>query len=459
MMRIYSILRLRSSLNTPVLHFSILVCRNVIEMGSDTSTLQCTTADIKVLTSTNSSRFMYADVQKVMTSYVLPCILLVGLLGNSAFLFVVARVRSMRTVTNFYLANLAVADMVFLTIVIIGRVYTLAVYGVPNDVLGVAGCVADNLFVYIFHFAGLFLITFMSLERYIAVCHPLRHRLISGRGCTAKLVLACWLTSTALAAVLIPTSVRFIQYCVRWPLEDSVLYQNFPEVIGQCLGLDEPWVNPLLHLTQTIPFFMALFGNSYFYARIVFKLNKRNSSSDRQRVIRTRNHVALMLVANGSVFFLTLTAFQVTSMILFVENFLEVEIIPYDIRYNLFEANRVLLYANSAVNPIVYTVTNARYRQAFRRAFRPARWGKRRGENSTIFSTFPDYYSQYHINSGGLAPIPRPKSPPKSPMVARPATYSNACFDPIETVTPKPDENEEDWDEQLPQGQQNLKCE
>ncbi|XP_038062260.1 neuromedin-U receptor 2-like [Patiria miniata] len=424
-------------------------------MGSDTSTLQCDPEYTYVLTPTNASKFMYTDVQKITASYILPCILFIGLLGNSAFLFVLARVRSMRTVTNFYLANLAVADMVFLTIVVTSRVYPLAVYGVPNEVLGVGGCVADILFRYIFHFAGLLLITFMSLERYIAVCHPLRHRIISGRSCTAKLVLACWLTSSALAALLIPSSMVFKLYCVQWPEENPLPYQNFPEVIGACWGLDQPWAIPLLHLTQTIPFFVAFFGNAYFYARIVFKLHKRDSSSDRQRIIRTRNHVALMLVANGTVFFLTVTAFEVTSLILFVQKFIDdFVIIPFDIRINLFEANRVLLYLNSAVNPIVYTLTNARYRRAFRRAFRTASWGNGRGGNSTIFSAFPDYYSQYHINPGGLTPLPRLQSPAKSPMVARPATYSNACFEHDESESQNLDEDAKDRDQQSSQEEQ-----
>ena len=375
---------------------------------------------------------MYIDLELTLTYYVLPFILLLGFAGNAAFLIVVFRIPSMRTVTNYYLANLAVADTLFLSIVVVTRAYSVAVYGVPNDHLGLAGCVSDTFFIYLFHFAGLIIITFMSLERFIAVCYPLRHRLMSGRRRTVRLIVACWFMAVLLASLQLPSTFEFTQYCVTWPLDNSELYKNFPEVIGRCSALDQPWVLQMFHLTQTIPFFVAFFGSVYFYVSIVVKLNKRYSSSDRQQVVRTRNHVALMLVANGTVFFLTLTSFEVTSMILFIEGFSDDILIPYEVRGVLFEVNRLLLYINSAVNPIVYTVTNARYRRAFRRAFTPASWNNGRPRNSTIFSAFPEYYSQYHVHMEGMTSIP--PSPPqrmRSPMVARPATYSNACFDEV----------------------------
>lgn len=375
-----------------------------------------------------ASLFMYDPLHVTLTRYLLPFILLIGLVGNAAFLYVVFRIPSMRTVTNYYLANLAVADSVFLSILIGTRFYEMGVYGVPNSHLGLAGCISNTIFNYAFHYAGMILITLMSLERFLAVCHPLRHRLISGRRRTIRMIVACWIMAVILTSFQLPTNLDFKQICIQWP--DSEEYDSFPTVIGHCSFLDEPWVLPMFHLAQTIPFFVAFFGSAYFYVSIVIRLNRRSSSSDRQQVIRTRNHVALMLIANGTVFFLTLSPFEVTSIIIFIEGFMDgVILIPYEARGALFEINRILVFINSAINPIVYTVTNARYRRAFRRAFTPSSWSNGRPRTSTIFSTFPEYCSHYHVHMGGLANIPpSPPPPSKSPMVARPATYSNACF-------------------------------
>ncbi len=375
-------------------------------MGSDTSKVHCTAENIFNLTNhTEASKFMFDPLYITLTQYLLPVILLVGLVGNAAFLFVVFRIPSMRTVTNYYLANLAVADSVFLSIVVGTGVYQLGVYGVPNSHLGLAGCISNTIFNYSFHYAGMILIALMSLERFLAVCHPLRHRLISGRRRTIRMIVACWILAVILTPFQLPTSLNFEQRCLHWP--ESAEYDNFPTVVGKCSALDKPWVLPMFHLAQTIPFFVAFFGSVYFYVSIVIRLNKRSSSSDRQQVVRTRNHVALMLIANGTVFFLTLSPFEVTSMILFIEGFLDdVILIPYEVRSALFEINRILLFINSAINPIVYTVTNARYRHAFKRAFTPASWRNGRPRNSTIFSTFQEYCSHYHVHMGGLAHAP-----------------------------------------------------
>ncbi|XP_071789601.1 neuromedin-U receptor 2-like [Asterias amurensis] len=399
-------------------------------MGSDTSKAHCSVENSLNLTTHSEAReFILDPLVITLTQYLLPVILLVGLVGNAAFLFVVYRIPSMRTVTNYYLANLAVADSVFLSIVVVTRIYQLGVYGeVPTAHLGLAGCISNTIFNYSFHFAGMILITLMSLERFLAVCHPLRHRLISGRRRTIKMIVACWILAVFLTSFQIPTSMIFDRLCIQWPASEE--YANLPDVIGKCSALDKPWVIPMFHLAQTLPFFVAFFGSFYFYVSIVIRLNKRNSSSDRQQVIRTRNHVAFMLIVNGTVFFLTLSPFEVTSMILFVEGFMDdVILIPHDIRGLLFEINRILLFINSAINPIVYTVTNARYRRAFKRAFTPASWSNGRPRHSTIFSTFPEYCSKYHMHMGGLSHGPPSPPPSKSPMVARPATYSNTCFD------------------------------
>ena len=57
--------------------------------------------------------FLYKSTDKFMISVIFPIIILVGIFSNSGFLFSIARVRDMRTITNFYLANLAGADLLF----------------------------------------------------------------------------------------------------------------------------------------------------------------------------------------------------------------------------------------------------------------------------------------------------------------------------------------------------------
>ncbi|XP_030852858.1 thyrotropin-releasing hormone receptor-like [Strongylocentrotus purpuratus] len=77
-----------------------------------------------------------------------------------------------------------------------------------------------------------------------------------------------------------------------------------------------------------------------------------------------RDRVSRMLIANGTMFFLCLAPFELTSLWAMVTNdtFLETGR-PWT------QFCRVMMYLNSAVNPIIYNITNPRYRQAFMRAF------------------------------------------------------------------------------------------
>ncbi|XP_071789605.1 neuromedin-U receptor 2-like [Asterias amurensis] len=380
-------------------------------MGSDVSTAEdCNLNNTGNLSTAEVAQFfLFSPFEKATRVSILPVILAIGLIGNAAFLFTIAQVRSMRTATNFYLSNLAVSDSVFLSIAIVTKLREFSIYGVPNSapLLGRLGCVLGEVTKYLFSFAGMIFITFISLERYIAVCHPLRHRLINGSGRSVKLITLCWLVALLLAMFVIPANLKFIQFCLSWPEDEPELYSEYPTIIGRCAGLGE-WAYQLFHLTQTIPFFVAFFGNAFFYTRILLKLHQRDTDEDRKRVIRIRNQVATMLVANGTVFFLTTTPFEVTSFILFVEGFLDSEIIPQNIRPFLFEVNRILLYINSAINPIVYTVTNARYRRAFRKAFMLNKCSSRQLRNTTLSSVTPAQ-NAYQLN--GVDPsIPIPAS-------------------------------------------------
>ena len=53
----------------------------------------------------------------------IPVVFVTGFIGNVAFFLLLARVKTMRTITNFYLANLAAADLITLFMVPMGRLW------------------------------------------------------------------------------------------------------------------------------------------------------------------------------------------------------------------------------------------------------------------------------------------------------------------------------------------------
>ena len=75
----------------------------------------------------------------------------------------------MQTVTNMYIFNLAIADEMFL----IGLVFLITTFFVKYWMFGRILCKIYMTFTSINQFTSSLLLTVMSADRYVAVCHPI----------------------------------------------------------------------------------------------------------------------------------------------------------------------------------------------------------------------------------------------------------------------------------------------
>nr|XP_031294046.1 kiSS-1 receptor [Camelus dromedarius] len=124
-------------------------------------------------------------------------LLLLGLVGNSLVIFVICRHKQMRTVTNFYIANLAATDLTFLLCCV---PFTALLYPLPAWVLGDFMCKFLNYIQQVSVQATCATLTAMSVDRWYVTVFPLRalHRR------TPRLALAVslgiWVGSAAVSA-------------------------------------------------------------------------------------------------------------------------------------------------------------------------------------------------------------------------------------------------------------------
>lgn len=114
---------------------------------------------------------------------------------------VVLRSRSMRTPTNCYLVSLAIADSIVLVASIPNEIVGYFVLG-DKWIWGRVGCAGFIFLQYLGINASSLSIAAFTIERYIAICHPmLAHKL-----CTVsrakKIIIAVWLFATV--------------YCLPW---------------------------------------------------------------------------------------------------------------------------------------------------------------------------------------------------------------------------------------------------
>ncbi|KAF0293032.1 Neuropeptides capa receptor [Amphibalanus amphitrite] len=138
-------------------------------------------------------------------------IFVAGVIGNVAVCLVIFRHPALQTATNFYLFSLAVADL------------TVLVLGLPNDLkvywrqypwaLGRPLCKIRALISEMTSYVSALIIVAFSLERYLAICHPLLSYTMAGRRRATRIIVGVWVLSLLAAAPFaFYTDVHYIEF-------------------------------------------------------------------------------------------------------------------------------------------------------------------------------------------------------------------------------------------------------
>ena len=311
--------------------------------------------------------FLYLPEEKWLFLFLLPLIVTLGVISNALFLYVVVSLKEMHTSTNFYLANLAIADVFFLT-TSIGQMINQYLYSPLRRDWGQsnsnAGCCVINFIVYLCYFGSIFIVTLLAVERFYAVCLPLKHLPLKGKRRTAKLTLVTWFFAALFAGAYLPRLAIFKSVCLLWP--DDEAYAGLPLELGTCNAI-YPWTNIVSATSLIVPFYTAFITNCILYALIIKTLNKRARNDSELEIalandgLKARNSIARMLIVNGVLFFLCQAPFQSTA---FGSSLVEVvrdeQLLNYQqyLIWTWFAA--ILVYLNSVINPVVYNVMSSR---------------------------------------------------------------------------------------------------
>lgn len=316
--------------------------------------------------------YIYGDLDVVFHKFVLPVILCIGIITNCAFLFVVYRIPSMRTVVNQYLTHIAIGDLLFLITAIGKKIVKFASSKNRFDNGAFWGhwmeicCHTIN---YTTIFASVLIMTLVGFERFYAVCRPMRIYAATNNQRMVKVLLTIvWSLSAVLALTTIPAISKIELFCVIWP--------ETPEFEG----LDQHFETYYYHsnatlaytsLVQTVPFFVVMGINSVLYVKMVTTMSGRLGKMqahdlDTHTNVELRNKVAVMLIINGVTFFTLTFPFQFVSFVNGIQTLCNKSTEFGDRHKTLFQ---ILLYCNSLVNPIIYNAANSRYRSAFLTAF------------------------------------------------------------------------------------------
>ncbi|XP_069183263.1 LOW QUALITY PROTEIN: FMRFamide receptor [Procambarus clarkii] len=281
---------------------------------------------------------------------------LLGLAGNLISITILSRPK-MRSSINCCLIGLTTFDMIVVTT-------SVLMFGVPeigeytNSMVWYTQGVFQRVTPFIFPVAlmaqtgSVYLTVTVTVERYIAVCRPLRARSLCTYG-RAKI----YVISVALFSVLynIP---RFWEVSYK---ECNVKEAEFVIVLPTALRTHPYYIEiyimwMYLIVMYLVPFLSLMIFNFFIYREV------RAANHERQQLSRLQKKeigLAVMLLVVVTVFF-------VCNVLAFIINILELLGITIELLTN---ASNLLITINSSVNFIIYCIFGQKFRKLFLKMF------------------------------------------------------------------------------------------
>lgn len=318
-----------------------------------------------------SSRDLPVHQIFMITSYVFIC--LCGLVGNGLVIYVVLRFSKMKTVTNLYILNLAVSDVLFL----ISLPFLITTTILEYWIFGRAMCKIYFVLFSINFFTSVFTLTAMSADRYLAVCHPVRSVYYRTTRIAFFVCLSIWSISffVMLPIILYSTTISNRQY-----IDKDTCTISWPE--NQPIPGDKAFTWYTFLLGFLIP--VALI--SVFYISVVLRLKSVGPSKKSKERKKSNRKVTRMVLAMISVYvicWLPYWCFQ--GNLTFKPSGSKVP----QWQIYMFSAFTVLSFANSMINPILYAFLSDVFRKSFMKAFNCVKFIESTRSHTADNSIFP----------------------------------------------------------------------
>ena len=158
-------------------------------------------------------------------------VFVIGFLGIVAITLLPARIKTMRTITNFLSGQSGCCWFVVSYHANQWPITMLHIVGEPFHKS--LGCGIYRFFDHLITCAAVLLITLVGMGQYFAVCHSLKYRSIKSQKRTCYIpILFIYMTAAAFGLLGALSFGRLIHSCILWPPHEN--YKKFPEVLRRC---------------------------------------------------------------------------------------------------------------------------------------------------------------------------------------------------------------------------------
>ncbi|XP_076004055.1 neuromedin-K receptor-like [Genypterus blacodes] len=275
----------------------------------------------------------------------------VAVVGNLVVIWIILAHKRMRTVTNYFLLNLAFSDVSMAAFnTLVNFIY--AAHG--EWYFGEVYCRFHNFFPVTAVFASIYSMTAIASDRYMAIIHPLKPRLSAKA--TMGVIVCIWSLAVILAFPLCLFSTtrtlphRTLCY-VAWPrmADDPFMYHIIVTALVYVLPL------AVMAITYTVVG-VTLWGGEI----------PGDSSDNYHRQLRAKRKVVKMMIIVVVTFALCWLPYHVY----FIVTGLNKRLSRWKYIQQVYLSVLWLAMSSTMYNPIIYCCLNSRFRAGFKQVFR-----------------------------------------------------------------------------------------
>ncbi|XP_078610638.1 melanin-concentrating hormone receptor 1-like [Branchiostoma floridae x Branchiostoma japonicum] len=267
-------------------------------------------------------------------------IFVVGILGNSVVMYVMIRHTKLRTPSDIFIFNLALADELFL----IGIPFFAQQFISDEWTFGSAMCKIVYTLDSNNQFASVYILTTMSIDRYLAISHPFRSMSFRTRKVATFTNIGVWVASLASISPVLafarqntyPNGMRVCE--ISFPQADDIYWFTVYQFV----------------LAFALPVIIITFCYTNVFRKLRQVVNPLGASSAEKKTKKVAKMVLVVVV----VFLVCWLPYYVIALV----NMQMSSSPSYAFLVSYF-VSICLGYANSCINPFIYLSFSAKFRK------------------------------------------------------------------------------------------------
>ncbi|XP_041858836.1 neuropeptides B/W receptor type 2b [Melanotaenia boesemani] len=336
--------------NVSISRDALPLCNDSVDLYSPTS------RNNTDLNCTFPSEFYFDAELYVIIPIIYSVICAVGLTGNTAVIYVILKAPKMKTVTNMFILNLAIADDLFTLVLPINIAEHLLNYWPFGEVL----CKVTLSIDYYNIFSSIYFLTVMSIDRYLVVLATVRSKRMPYRTYRAAKIISFCVWVLVILIVMPFTVFAGIDVNPNNGRKSCVLILPSPEIL---------WIKTSRIYTLILAFAIPVSTICILYTMMLYKLRNMRLNSNAKALDKAKKKVTIMVFIVLAVCLFCWTPFHLSTIVAVTT---DLRSTPLLIGISYFITS--LSYANSCLNPFLYAFLDDSFRKAFKKMLecRPA---------------------------------------------------------------------------------------